>query len=197
MPSASFRNKQKLTFRPARREDGDVVNVELDIDTNGYRRRHSQLRFTTPRELGKILSAAPQCQQCVAKQLFRYYTGRHENCARRRRHRSGLCRFPQLRVPVPGADGQLIEVEHLFPRNPKPMPAVHTKDLSSRAAPCCAACPVSPSACRPWPPCSTPTAPPTPAPSTRLHPALRRHLVQRQTASPKSIGFPPKPAPIS
>jgi hypothetical protein len=36
MPSASFRNKQKLTFRPARREDGDVVNVELDIDTNGY-----------------------------------------------------------------------------------------------------------------------------------------------------------------
>jgi hypothetical protein len=74
-----FRNKQKLTFRPARREDGDVVNVELDIDTNGYVAGIPNSRFTTPRELGKILSAAPQCQQCVAKQLFRYYTGRHEN----------------------------------------------------------------------------------------------------------------------
>ncbi len=74
-----FRNKQKLTFRPARKEDGDVVNVELDIDTNGYVAGIPNSSFNTPRELGKILSAAPQCQECVAKQLFRYYTGRHEN----------------------------------------------------------------------------------------------------------------------
>jgi hypothetical protein len=34
--------------------------------------------------------------------------------------------------------------------------------------------------------------PVNPAPSGRFV-----YLVQRQTASPKSIGFPPKPAPIS
>ena len=74
-----FRPKQKLTFRPARKEDGDVVKAELDIDTSGYVSGIPNSAFSTPRELGKILSAAPQCQQCVAKQLFRYYTGRHEN----------------------------------------------------------------------------------------------------------------------
>ena len=74
-----FRPKQKLTFRPARKEDGDVVKSELDIDTSGYVSGIANSTFSTPRELGKILAAAPQCQQCVAKQLFRYYTGRHEN----------------------------------------------------------------------------------------------------------------------
>jgi hypothetical protein len=74
-----YREKQKLTFRPAHKEDGDVVNAELEIDTKGYVAGIPNSAFSTPRELGKILAGAPQCQQCVAKQLFRYYTGRHEN----------------------------------------------------------------------------------------------------------------------
>ena len=34
--------------------------------------------FSSPKELGTILAARPECQECVVKQLFRYGWGRHE-----------------------------------------------------------------------------------------------------------------------
>ena len=35
--------------------------------------------FSSPRELGKILSESAQCQECVVRQLFRYAFGRKES----------------------------------------------------------------------------------------------------------------------
>ncbi|MGH9631290.1 MAG: DUF1592 domain-containing protein, partial [Bryobacteraceae bacterium] len=74
------REKQKITFRPPRGEDEDEepTVVELDLDTTGSVAGIKESDFSSPRELGKILAASAQCQECVAKQLFRYAAGRHE-----------------------------------------------------------------------------------------------------------------------
>lgn len=74
-----YRPKMKLTIFPARFEKNtEAKNVELDIDTKGNVAGLPNASFTTPRELGMILAASSACQQCVAKQLFRYMSGRHE-----------------------------------------------------------------------------------------------------------------------
>ncbi|MBL8218182.1 MAG: DUF1592 domain-containing protein [Bryobacterales bacterium] len=74
-----YRPKMKLTIFPARFEKNtEAKNVELDIDTKGNVAGLPDASFTTPRELGMILASSPACQQCVAKQLFRYMSGRHE-----------------------------------------------------------------------------------------------------------------------
>jgi hypothetical protein len=39
--------------------------------------------FTSPKELGAVLAASPQCQECVVKQYFRYLAGRTETPADR------------------------------------------------------------------------------------------------------------------
>ncbi|MFN7933531.1 MAG: DUF1592 domain-containing protein [Bryobacteraceae bacterium] len=74
-----YRPKMKLTIFPGRAEKNtEAKNVELDIDTKGNVAGLPNAQFTTPRELGMILADSPACQQCVAKQLFRYMAGRHE-----------------------------------------------------------------------------------------------------------------------
>lgn len=74
-----YRPKMKLTIAPARYEKGiQAKTVELDIDTSGNVAGLPNATFSTPRELGMILAESPACQQCVAKQLFRYMSGRHE-----------------------------------------------------------------------------------------------------------------------
>ncbi len=74
-----YREKMKLTIFPQRFEkEEEPTTVELDLDTTGTLAGIENATFSTPRELGKILAATPQCQQCVAKQLFRYMAGRHE-----------------------------------------------------------------------------------------------------------------------
>lgn len=75
-----YREKQKLVFKPTREnKKEEPTEVQLDIDTKGYVAGIPDSAFQTPRELGKILAVAPQCQECVVKQLFRYYMGRHES----------------------------------------------------------------------------------------------------------------------
>jgi hypothetical protein len=74
-----YRPKMQMTIFPQRFEKGqEPKKVELDLDTSGSVTGLPDSGFTTPRELGRILAASPQCQQCVAKQLFRYMQGRHE-----------------------------------------------------------------------------------------------------------------------
>ena len=74
-----YREKIKLTIFPQRFEKEEKpTTVELDLDTSGTLAGIENATFSSPRELGKILAATPQCQQCVAKQLFRYMAGRHE-----------------------------------------------------------------------------------------------------------------------
>ncbi|HUQ93966.1 MAG TPA: DUF1592 domain-containing protein [Bryobacteraceae bacterium] len=75
----AYREKQKLTIFPGRGEKNETPKrVELDLDTNGSVIGLPNSAFSSPGELGIILAASPQCQQCVVKQLFRYMSGRHE-----------------------------------------------------------------------------------------------------------------------
>jgi hypothetical protein len=79
-----YRPKLNLTIQPARFEKNEQAKtVQLELDTNGQVAGLPNSTFSTPRELGMILASTPQCQQCVAKQLFRYMAGRHENRADR------------------------------------------------------------------------------------------------------------------
>jgi len=72
------REKLKITFTPERKEKGQNETVHLDFDTTGYVAGIPDSAFQTPRELARILAGNAQCQQCVVKQVFRYYMGRHE-----------------------------------------------------------------------------------------------------------------------
>ncbi len=78
------REKLKLTIFPARFErNEDAKTVELDLDTKGQVAGLPNSAFSSPGELGRILAASPQCQQCVVKQLFRWMAGRHEGASDR------------------------------------------------------------------------------------------------------------------
>jgi hypothetical protein len=78
------REKQAIRFRPARGEqDTGTKIVELTLDTSGHVAGIRDSEFSSVTGLGKILSASPQCQECVVKQLFRYAAGRHETAADR------------------------------------------------------------------------------------------------------------------
>jgi hypothetical protein len=76
------RDKMKVDLpRYNRRED--VKTVEIPIDASGWVAGIQKSEFASPRDLGRILAANPQCQECVVKQFFRYAMGRHENSADR------------------------------------------------------------------------------------------------------------------
>jgi hypothetical protein len=53
----------------------------LPIDTKGSIVGIADSTFSSPRELGAILAATPQCQECIVKQFFRYAAGRMETGA--------------------------------------------------------------------------------------------------------------------
>ncbi len=102
------REKQQLTFREARGGRNEApVTVELDLDTSGNVAGIPDSAFRSPRDLGKVLAASAQCQECVVKQVFRWAAGRHETAADRvviRRvyedFRASGFRFPELLVSM-------------------------------------------------------------------------------------------------
>ena len=102
------REKLKLTFGQtfgeAKRGERKVSTVELDLDTTGQVAGIPNSAFSSPKELGAVLAASPQCQECVVKQYFRYVSGRTETPADRPMIRSRTRRFPQVRFPLPGND---------------------------------------------------------------------------------------------
>jgi hypothetical protein len=71
------REKAKVEIPSFNRKEG-MKTVELPIDATGYVLGINASDFSTPRDLGKILAANAQCQECVVKQFFRYSMGRHE-----------------------------------------------------------------------------------------------------------------------
>ena len=81
------RDKLKLTFGRSFGESKQprpkVSTVELDLDTTGQVAGLPNSAFTSPKELGSVLAASPQCQECIVKQYFRYVTGRTETPADR------------------------------------------------------------------------------------------------------------------
>jgi hypothetical protein len=79
--------REKLTLRFEATEHGKKgetpTKLELDLDTSGEIAGLANSRFTSPREIGRILAASVQCQECVAKQFFRYAMGRREGTSDR------------------------------------------------------------------------------------------------------------------
>ena len=72
-----YREKQRITFFPSRAERNKKVStVDLDLDVRGRIAGVKDSEFSSPRELGSILVENPDCQRCVAKQVFRYAFGR-------------------------------------------------------------------------------------------------------------------------
>jgi hypothetical protein len=55
--------------------------VSLTMDTNGFVAGIPDSHFSSPRELGAVLSKTPLCQECMVKQYFRYAAGRMETPA--------------------------------------------------------------------------------------------------------------------
>ena len=75
------REKQLLEFIPegARERRGEKSKtMELPLETASSVAGIPDSDFSSPKELGKVLSASPVCQECVVKQLFRYALGRQE-----------------------------------------------------------------------------------------------------------------------
>jgi len=76
------RDKLKLTFGESFGESKaarpKLSTVELELDTQGQVAGIPNSSFASPRELGAVLAASPQCQECLVKQYFRYVAGRTE-----------------------------------------------------------------------------------------------------------------------
>jgi hypothetical protein len=73
------RETLKVTFFPGHGEKAEKpTTVELPLDSTGQVAGIANSDFSSPRELGRVLEANPQCQECVVKQLFRYAAGRKE-----------------------------------------------------------------------------------------------------------------------
>jgi hypothetical protein len=75
------RDKQAITFLPEHHganRYAKPVTVEVDVDTTGSLAGVKDATFRSPVELGAILAANGECQECIVKQLFRYGWGRHE-----------------------------------------------------------------------------------------------------------------------
>jgi hypothetical protein len=81
------REKLKLTFGQAfgeaSGEKRKTSTVELDLDTTGQVAGIPNSAFSSPKELGAVLAASRQCQECMVKQYFRYVMGRTETPADR------------------------------------------------------------------------------------------------------------------
>ncbi len=73
------REKQTIVFIPTRAERGKRdTTAQLPLEGKGAVAGIPNSAFSSPRELGAILAADEQCQECVVKQLFRYAFGRQE-----------------------------------------------------------------------------------------------------------------------
>ncbi len=91
-----------------RKQDNKVV--EAEIDNSGWVTGIENSEFKSPKELGPILAANAQCQECVVKQYFRFAMGRHETAADRpviervtARFRESGFRFQDMIVALAGS----------------------------------------------------------------------------------------------
>ncbi len=75
------RETLSVALRPTvqQRREGKKPQIhELPIDSSGVIAGLADSEFSSPAEAGRILAESRVCQECVAKQYFRYAFGRHE-----------------------------------------------------------------------------------------------------------------------
>jgi hypothetical protein len=76
--------RDKFTFAKPRPNKETLEKAwELEIDSTGFVAGVANSQFASPAKLGGVLSQSAQCQECVAKQYFRYIAGRVETAADR------------------------------------------------------------------------------------------------------------------
>jgi len=106
------RDKLELKFYNKHDDDDEkeLKTVKLDLDTHGSLSGVPGSDFLSPKELGRILAARPECQECVVRQLFRYGWGRHELgvdkpviLAALQRFRDSQFRFKELMISLVSA----------------------------------------------------------------------------------------------
>lgn len=106
------REKLTLKFYPKHDDDDEKVlkTILLDLDTHGSLSGVPGADFSSPKELGGILAARPECQECVVRQLFRYGWGRRELGtdgpviqAALKRFRDSQFRFKELMISLVSA----------------------------------------------------------------------------------------------
>ncbi len=79
-----YRETEPVRVQPTpeqEREGQKAQTYELEIDSSGYIAGIPDSAFASPKGAGRILANSSVCQQCIAKQLFRYLFGRHERRA--------------------------------------------------------------------------------------------------------------------
>jgi hypothetical protein len=76
-----YRDKLKLQILSMAHDklDKKPRTFELPLDTSGTIAGIPDSSFSSPKGLGRLLAESAQCQQCIAKQLFRYEEGRMES----------------------------------------------------------------------------------------------------------------------
>jgi len=79
------RDKFSLSTTGRTREDRDkkTTHWQLEIDPGGFVAGIANSQFTSPAQLGAVLAQSSLCQECIAKQYFRYIAGRAETGADR------------------------------------------------------------------------------------------------------------------
>src|SRR5579872_1221928 len=81
-PIGQMHDKQTILILPPHGDHkAKPVRLALDIDPSASVNGIPNSKFSTPKELGRILGDNPICQACMVKQLFRYVFGRHETSA--------------------------------------------------------------------------------------------------------------------
>jgi hypothetical protein len=83
---------------------------ELSLEAAGTVSGIADSDFRSPKELGRLLARAPDCQKCIVKQLFRYANGRAETPEDQpaidqayERFRSSQFRFRELILAIAGS----------------------------------------------------------------------------------------------
>ena len=101
------RQKESILFFPDKYKHAKPKIVELEIDPSGFVAGIPNSQFSSPKELGTLLASSPECQDCIAKQLFRYAMGRPEAPADRpvladmeSTFRSSQFRFQELMISL-------------------------------------------------------------------------------------------------
>jgi hypothetical protein len=77
-----WRDSEVIEFESARR-GSPPKTVELPIDAKGEIAGLTNAAFAEPKQIGRLLADSRACQECVAKQAFRYAFGRLETPADR------------------------------------------------------------------------------------------------------------------
>ena len=113
--SGARREKARVEIPKYNRKE-DNKTVEAEIDNSGWVTGIEKSEFRSPKELGRILAANAQCQECVVKQYFRYAMGRHETAADRpaieqvtARFRESGFRFQDMMVALVGATEEQLQ----------------------------------------------------------------------------------------